>query len=290
MKILLRAGLAALVLVLVLATRSYSGATQVSSWTVAGIENEEGAYSGTAELVLDQLDVTLTVNATTATGKSLSWTGEGKLDAGGISLTVDAGGSFPGAAAKAKVLAAYVVNDDGSLSGYWQVQGSPVGPNANMTAKIRSGGTETLTFASGTPLPSAPTPGAPAPKLPADALKVPTVTQPDEYGCGASSLQSVLYYYRVSDGDLHDLYKPLGTSNSNGTEPPPIVAFARNVGLTANFVKGTSVGLTDLQSSLANRDPVMLVIQAWKGTTTPWATDIDDAHWVVLVGMDTTYA
>jgi predicted double-glycine peptidase len=116
------------------------------------------------------------------------------------------------------------------------------------------------------------------------------VTQPDEYSCGAASLQSVLYYYRVSDGDLQSLYTPLGTSASNGTNPPQIVAFARGKGLTANYLSGTSVTLSDLQTSLQNRDPVMLVIEAWKSTDTPWATDVDDAHWVVIIGMDANYA
>ena len=48
--------------------------------------------------------------------------------------------------------------------------------------------------------------------------------------------------------------------------------------------------LEDLRASLARRDPVMLVIQAWRETTTPWKEDVADAHWVVLVGMDANYA
>ena len=285
MKSVTRAALAAVVL-FAFATRGYSGAPQQSEWDVSGIHNEEGAYTGKATVVLDQLDVTVDVTANTATGKTLAWTGRGKLDAGAVELTLDAGWTIPGAKPddkKGKAL--YVVGADGTLSGYWQLTSGATGSKA----KPHPGGTETLTLRSGQPLLPAST-TLPPPSLPADALRVPTVTQPDEYGCGAASLQAVLYYYRVSDGDLHSLYKPLGTSASNGTEPPEILAFARTRGLTATYREGSSVGIADLQASLWSRDPIMLVIQAWKETTTPWKDDLDDAHWVVLVGLDTSYA
>jgi predicted double-glycine peptidase len=175
--------------------------------------------------------------------------------------------------------APYVVADNGTLSGHWTLT------SATKT-KAGPAGTETLTLASGAPLLS---PGAAAPpKLPAGALAVPIVTQPDEYSCGDASLQAVLYYYRASDGNLHSLYKALGTTAAEGTMPGPIVAYAKATGLTATFVEGAQI--SDLQASLANRDPVMLVIQAWKSTTTPWAQDTNDGHWVVLVALDASYA
>ena len=289
MKALVRAAGAALVLVGVLATRSYSGAPEVSDWDVVGIHNSEGVYSGTAHLVLDQLAAQLSVNATTSSGKTISWSAKGTLDAGALVFkTIDLStATFPDEIkSDTKATAAYVLNDDGSLAGYWQLGAATASTTGK--AKTHSGGTETLTFHGGTPL-ATPSPAATA-ALPANALKVPTMTQPDEFGCGAASLQSVLYYYRVSDGDLHDLYKPLGTSASNGTNPPQIVAYAQEHGLTATYVEGSQTTLQDLQNSLNNRDPVMLVIQAWKSTTTSWVDDLDDAHWVVLIGMDSSYA
>jgi predicted double-glycine peptidase len=284
MRKLIAATLASVAALAAFGARSYSAGGVVTTWSVSGIENAEGSYTGTAELTLTQLDAKLVLTATTATGLPISWSGHGKLDAGQINLTLDPGFVAPGATASfTSGKAEYVLGDDGTLAGSWALTSST-------KKKAGPGGTETLTLVSGT-APLAPsTPGTPRPHLPTDALPVPMVTQPDEYSCGAASLQAVLYYYRVSDGDLHTLYKPLGTKATNGTEPPPIVAFAQSKGLTANFVRGTSVGLADLQQALAGRDPVMLVIQAWKGTTTPWTSDEDDAHWVVLVGMDANYA
>jgi predicted double-glycine peptidase len=280
------AALGAVVLV-VFAARGYSGAPQQSEWDVSGIHNEEGAYTGKATLVLDQLDATIDVTAKTATGKTLAWSGKGKLDAGAIEITLDTGWTIPDAKpSEVKGKALYVLGADGTLSGYWQLT---TGATSSTRMKPHPGGTETLTLRSGQPLLPA-SPKLPPPSLPPDALRVPMVTQPDEYGCGAASLQAVLYYYRVSDGDLHSLYKPLGTSASNGTDPPEIVAFARTRGLTATYTEGANVGIADLQASLWNRDPVMLVIQAWKETQTPWKDDVDDAHWVVLVGLDASYA
>lgn len=288
MKLVARAGLAALLLLALVAPRGYSGAPEVSDWTVTGLENQEGAYTGTAHLELQGIHATISVSATTATGATISWSGTGKLESGMIAWTVDAGATLPGAGSGAKVKALSVLNDDGSLSGYWQVQGAPVGPKATGKAQLRPGGTDTFTLAGGTPLPGSPDLSLPAPRLPADALPVPCVTQPDEYGCGASSLQAVLYYYRVSDGDLRTLYKPLGTNPKMGTDSGPIVAYAKNQGLTAR--SATNASLDDLRASLANRDPVMLAIQAWREKDVAWVDDTEDGHWVVLVGMDATYA
>jgi predicted double-glycine peptidase len=281
MRIFVRLALPILILLCVLVPRGYSGSPVVSDWDVAGLHDGEGAYTGTAHLELDGLAVKMRVSATTATGKPLEWSARGKLEAGEIQLTLEPGFTVPGAtASQTKGKAAFVLGDDGSLSGYWHVATSA-------KALKGPGGTETLTVKSGAPLDATTT--GPLPSLPADALAVPMVTQPDEYSCGASSLQAILYYYRVSDGDLKSLYKPLGTSAANGTDPPQIVDFARSKGLTANYVE-TVTTLDDLRSSLKARDPVMLVIQAWRSTETPWKDDGDDAHWVVLVGMDATYA
>jgi predicted double-glycine peptidase len=268
-------------LLVAFATAGYSATPTVTTWTVAGIENTEGAYSGTAQLSMTGLKAQLTLTATTSSGKTIAWSGAGTLDAGAITLTMDAGFVAPGVTATWTAgTAEYVLGDDGTLSGYWAL-------TSTTAKKAGPGGTERLTLQSGSPLlPLGP--GMPLPQLPANALPVPLVTQPDEYGCGAASLEAVMFYYRVWDGDLKTLYKPLGTTATYGTMGPPIAAFAQSRGLTAKHVTGAA--LTDLQASLQNRDPVMLVIQAWKGTATPWATDQNDGHWVVLLGMDANYA
>jgi predicted double-glycine peptidase len=285
------ATLASLISLLALAVRSSSaGSTatvSVTTWSVSGIENTFGAYTGTAQLTLSSVTDTeakMTVTAVTNGGQAISWSGHGSLDAGAISLTFDPGFVVPKATSSyTGGTAEYVLGDDGTLQGYWALTSTTV-------KKAGPGGCDTLTLLTGTPLLTPSTPGTPMPKLPANALPVPMVTQPDEYSCGAASLQAVMYYYRVSDGDLHNLYKPLGTNPTYGTQQTPILDYARSVGLTASYVTGMSDGIADLQSSLASRNPVMLTIEAWKATTIPWAQDQNDGHWVVLIGLDANYA
>jgi predicted double-glycine peptidase len=281
MRVPITIALGAVLVLGALAKTSYSAPPTITTWSVSGIENAEGAYVGTAQLALDRIECTFSLAARTATGKTIAWSGKGRLEWGAVTLTLDAGFTIPGAGTSYSAgTAQYVVNDDGTLSGHWSLT------SATKT-KAGPGATETLVLASGSPLVPSVT-GAAPPRMPASALAVPLVTQPDQYSCGDASLQAVLYYYRASDGDLHALYKPLGTTAANGTMQGPIVAYALTVGLEARYVTGAT--LQDLQASLAARDPVMLVIQAWKSTTTPWAQDTNDGHWVVLVGLDATYA
>lgn len=278
----------AIVTLAVIAPRAHSLPTpEAGIYDVKGLHDEEGAYTGTARLELDGLKARMTVACTTQTGKKFGWTGTGKLKATTIALTIDpdtpgAAGVLAGSSAQVQGHAEYVVGDERTLSGYWQF-------TSGKKNTPRAGGTDTLVRKHGAPA-IAPDPNLPPPRLPDDALPVPIVSQPDGFSCGAASLEAVLYYYRVSSGQLHSIYKPLKTSGANGTEPPEIIAFAKSRGLDASYSQGKAVGLEELRDALARRDPVMLVIQAWKETTTPWKDDVDDAHWVVLVALDAHYA
>lgn len=261
----------------------------VSEWNVTGVHTLEGPYSGTARITVDDGErVRMEVSVTTRKGRAITWRGQGRLSMGDIKIKMDQGGTgITGALAgtdggRAEGHAAYVVTDEKTIGGYWRIA-------REGARRPSAGGNETLTFRSGKPFVATPR-GLPPPRLPDDALPVPLVTQPDDFSCGAASLESILFYYRVWDGDLVKLYRPLRTDPEVGTDQGPIVKFARSRSLAASYRSGSGVGLSELRRSLARREPVMLLIQAWRTRSVEWRTDMDDGHWVVLIGTDAHYA
>jgi predicted double-glycine peptidase len=127
------------------------------------------------------------------------------------------------------------------------------------------------------------------PKLPKDALPVPLVEQDTDYSCGAAALLAVLRYWQAQPTTCEeDLYGPLNTTPEDGTDPVHIEAVARAHGLDAAY--RTELELDDLRQALGDGDTVILDLQAWRDDDTgDWATDWDDGHYVVLIGMDDTY-
>jgi len=125
MRFLGRAAVAVVALAL-LAPRAHSQTVpQTGEYDVTGIHDEEGAYTGTAKLVMDGLKATMTVSCTARTGKSFGWSGTGKLVESTIKLTIDPttpgdAGVLSGAKGQLSGHAEYVVADDRTLSGYWQ--------------------------------------------------------------------------------------------------------------------------------------------------------------------------
>jgi predicted double-glycine peptidase len=128
---------------------------------------------------------------------------------------------------------------------------------------------------------------ASAPVLPPKALKVPLVRQATTYSCGAAALLSVLFYWRVYDGNESSLYAELGTTPENGTPPESIARVATRFGLTSQVKTGMT--LSDLRGALARGATVILDIQAWRdpgGGPPAWRDRWEDGHYVVLIGMD----
>jgi predicted double-glycine peptidase len=133
----------------------------------------------------------------------------------------------------------------------------------------------------------------PAPRLPSNALPVPLVPQATDYSCGAAALMSVLYYWQVYDGTETDLYARLGTNEKWGTEPEPMAAMAKRLGLRAEIKQ--KMTLQDLRDHLKDGSTVILDLQAWRilkphQTPLPWKDNWEDGHYVVLIGMDSLYA
>jgi hypothetical protein len=122
---------------------------------------------------------------------------------------------------------------------------------------------------------------------------MPLVRQATEYSCGAAALMSTLMYWGVFGGGESSLYPLLETTEQDGTHPLKLVEGARDFGLDAEFLQ--NLGLDDLRQRLAQGYGIILDIQAWQyipvgRPRTPWASEWESGHYVVLVGMDAEYA
>jgi predicted double-glycine peptidase len=115
-------------------------------------------------------------------------------------------------------------------------------------------------------------------------IYVPLVRQAYEYSCGAASLASCLYYWKVWDGREPQLYPALETDDE-GTSGVNIVKVAQSYGLMA--FSRSEMNVDDLRGYLKEGCTVILSIQAWGDYTS--ATDMmkvwEDGHYVVLVGI-----
>jgi predicted double-glycine peptidase len=118
---------------------------------------------------------------------------------------------------------------------------------------------------------------------PPDALGVPLVRQETDFSCGPAALLAVLRYWGVDEGnEEHDLYGELHTTSVEGTEGGPMAAVARSRGLTAFAAAGAQ--RSDLEAALSEGGTVILNVQAPDPSDDP--DDVDDGHFVVLMGAD----
>ena len=116
---------------------------------------------------------------------------------------------------------------------------------------------------------------------------MPIVRQATFWSCGPAALLSVLFYWRVYDGNESSLYADLGTTPEQGTSPRMIARVGRTFGLQAQMRSGMTVA--SLRAALVRGDTVILDIQAWhaEGDGPPcWRDEWEDGHYLVLVGMD----
>ena len=128
-------------------------------------------------------------------------------------------------------------------------------------------------------------------ELPKNFLPVPLVRQATNYSCGAAVLLSALGYWQVYDWNESSLYKDLETTPKDGTEPSKIVQVAIKFGLTAYYKERLTI--KDLRKALKRGETVILDLQAWpdeKAPKLPWARTWEEGHYVILVGIDETYA
>jgi predicted double-glycine peptidase len=112
---------------------------------------------------------------------------------------------------------------------------------------------------------------------------VPLTYQSNDYTCGVSALQSILYYYG-KEGGYDDLAKALEPDPIKGTNYRRMAKFARSLGFRADVLMNMS--LEDLKKFLDSRKPVLVAIQAWPDSPVQWSESWNEGHYVVAIGYD----
>jgi len=120
---------------------------------------------------------------------------------------------------------------------------------------------------------------------PARLLPVPLISQATPWTCGAASLMAALVYFGVFDEPESRLDAELGADPDQGVAPERIAAEARKLGLVTSV--DTGMTLADLADEIARGSIVIAAIQAWpqRPVDDP-ATEWEDGHYVVVVGLD----
>ncbi len=136
-------------------------------------------------------------------------------------------------------------------------------------------------------------PLASAQQLPSGFLPVPIFRQATDYSCGAASLLAILYYWRVDQDTMEtELYRPLGVSRRDGSEPSGILRTARAYGLQAQYFRDGEYSFDRLRGAVARGDTVIVSYQAWlmnPGVNADWAHAWDDGHYSVVVAIDDNF-
>jgi ABC-type bacteriocin/lantibiotic exporter with double-glycine peptidase domain len=92
------------------------------------------------------------------------------------------------------------------------------------------------------------------------SLNVPSGTQLHDYDCGAKCLQLVMQYHNV-DIPYPNLLSRVQGYKENGVSINKIKSLARSYGFKAHSVVNS--GIDALEQSISNRQPVIVLIQAW---------------------------
>lgn len=126
--------------------------------------------------------------------------------------------------------------------------------------------------------------------FPANLIYVPMTRQAYDYTCGIAATQSVLGYFGDDYGESA-LYSGLKPTEKDVTPYNSIVNFLRKKGYHVEVIVGKQPGqgmtLPQLKNSIDNRKPVIVLIQAYRDIpNTPFQTDWDDGHFVVVIGYD----
>lgn len=117
-------------------------------------------------------------------------------------------------------------------------------------------------------------------------LPVPDTRQGTPFSCGASALQAILMYWGMELRESK-LMKILHTSPETGTTPEDIVRVAVNLGFRADLRQ--NLGIRDLEASMREGVPVIVMIQAWRegeDLRKPWTDVWESGHYVVVIGAD----
>lgn len=114
-------------------------------------------------------------------------------------------------------------------------------------------------------------------------LTFPETRQATVFSCGASAVQSVLYYYGIEKRE-DELAEFLGTSEEEGTPVEPILKFFRDCGLR---VDAGVMTLDEIKGWIDQEVPVILLVQAWSDDEScDYEEALDEGHYVVAIGYE----
>lgn len=115
------------------------------------------------------------------------------------------------------------------------------------------------------------------------AIDLPSGRQTFDFDCGAKALQIVMAYYGldIPEGELLGELK----CNSQGTPLKNMISLAEKHGF--QVVAKCGVFLETVKAYVDKDIPVIVLVQAWADrymTLEDWKNDIDDGHYVIVVG------
>lgn len=113
-------------------------------------------------------------------------------------------------------------------------------------------------------------------------LDFPQLRQSFEYNCGSKALQGVLIYYGIEIRE-ELLMKDAHTESKKGTLIEGIETTLKKYKLEYD---SRSMSIEDLEKYLNEKNPVLVLLQAWADNDPDYQNYYDDSHWVVAIGYD----
>jgi len=124
-------------------------------------------------------------------------------------------------------------------------------------------------------------------------LGVPSGTQLHDYDCGAKCLQLVMQYHSVAV-PYPGLLSRVQAYKENGVSINKIKGLARSYGFRTRSV--TNCSIKALEASINNRQPVIVLIQAWAHKNlkpNEWRNvgkgNRDYGHYAIVMGFDNDF-
>ena len=119
-------------------------------------------------------------------------------------------------------------------------------------------------------------------KISSKILKFPETRQAFDFDCGATAVQSVLYYYGI-ERRSDELIEILQSDRNEGTTPGNIVKAFIDAGFNVHAGQMT---VADLRAWIDRDIPVIVTLQAWSEKEKDYAKTLDEGHYVVAIGYD----
>jgi ABC-type bacteriocin/lantibiotic exporter with double-glycine peptidase domain len=114
-------------------------------------------------------------------------------------------------------------------------------------------------------------------------IDLPSGRQSFDFDCGAKALQIVMAYYGI-DVREDELISDLKCS-SRGTPIKNMIKISEKHGFEV-FAR-CGVSLAEIHTYVDRNMPVIVIVQAWADrymTSQDWQTDVDDGHYVIVIG------